>query len=319
MTAETTHSNTKTKTALLSVISNTSLVVLKLFVGIAIGSVAVISEAIHSAIDLLAALISWYAVRMSDAPPDREHPYGHGKIESVSGTLEALLIFFAGIWVIIEAVQGILNHTAAKTPIWGIAVMGVSAVVNTFVARRLHKVADEHDSVALKADAHHLAVDVYTSIGVLGGLALVAVTGIHVLDPIIAIAVGMLILYTAYDITKQAFQPLIDSALPPEEVDAIEDALRSDTRVRGWHKLRTRKAGSARFVDFHLLLDDDLSLADAHDITHAVKHLVEQVLPGARVDIHTEPFQDELEKKGDAITLREPVIKGTENGPAGLI
>lgn len=299
-------SDVKSKTALLSVVSNTSLVVLKLAVGVLIGSVAVISEAIHSAIDLLAALISWYAVRMSDAPPDREHPYGHGKIESVSGTLEALLIFFAGIWVIVEAVQGIVNHTVAKTPIWGIGVMAVSAVVNTFVARRLHKVADEHDSVALKADAHHLAIDVYTSIGVLAGLALVAMTGIHVFDPIVAIAVGALILHTAYDITKQAFQPLIDSALPPEEVAAVEAALRADSRVRGWHKLRTRKAGSARFVDFHLLLDDELSLSESHDITHAVKHLVEQALPGARVDIHTEPFHDELNKKGDAITLCEP-------------
>lgn len=296
----------KSRTALLSVVSNSALVALKLAVGLAIGSVAVISEAIHSGIDLLASLIAWYAVRVSDTPPDREHPYGHGKIESISGTIEALLIFIAGVWVIYEAVMGLLRGKSATTPLWGVAVMGISAVVNTFIARRLHKVADEFDSVALRADAHHLSVDVYTSLGVFAGLGLVALTGWHALDSVAAIAVGLLILHTAYGITKQSFEPLVDAALPPEEIERIEAALRSSEPVRGWHNLRTRKAGSARFVDFHLLLDDDLSLAAAHDITHEVKALVEAALPGALVDIHTEPFEGECLDKGDVITLRIP-------------
>ncbi|CAN5515477.1 cation diffusion facilitator family transporter [soil metagenome] len=297
--------NAKSRAALISVASNSTLVVLKLGVGLFIGSVAVISEAIHSGIDLVAAMIAYYAVRVADTPPDEGHPYGHGKIESISGTVEAMLIFAAGLWVIHEAILGILHPKVTSTPIWGIAVMAVSGVVNTVVSRHLHQVAEAHDSIALRADAHHLRIDVYTSIGVFAGLGLVALTGWHILDPLVAIGVGVLILHTAYGITKQAFSPLVDSALPPEEVAAVEEALRSDSRVRGWHHLRTRKAGSCRFVDFHLLLDDDLTLAVSHAIAHEVKHRIQAALPGALVEIHTEPFEEEIRAKGEAIKLRE--------------
>ena len=286
----------KSKTALLSVGSNTLLVALKLGIGMMIGSVAVISEAIHSGIDLLAALIAWQAVRVADTPPDEDHPYGHGKFESISGTVEAMLIFIAGGWVIYESALGLIHGRTSQPPIWGLVVMGFSAVVNTLVARRLHKVAEEHDSVALRADAHHLSIDVYTSLGVFVGLGLVALTGWHALDSIAALAVGLLILYTAYGITKQAIAPLVDVALPAEEIEKIVAALRSHPQVRGWHKLRTRKAGSTRFVAFHLLLDDDLRLVESHAIAHDVKALIVASLPGCVVDIHTEPCTEELKK-----------------------
>ncbi len=295
--------NAKSNAARLSVLSNSTLVVLKLGVGIWIGSVAVISEAIHSAIDLLAALIAWYAVRVADTPPDEGHPYGHGKVESISGTVEALLIFLAGAWIIFEAIRGMVNRTETATIGWGVAVMGVSAGVNVFVSRHLLKVAKEHDSVALEADAHHLSVDVYASIGVFVGLGLVALTGWHIFDPLVALGVGGLILYTAYDITKRAFAPLLDATLPVAEVEAVERALCADARVRGYHHLRTRQAGSVRFVDFHLLLDDHLTLAESHRISHEVKDLVLEALPGAVVEIHVEPYEEELEAKGDAIKL----------------
>ena len=241
-------SQAKSNAARLSVLSNASLVALKLGVGLWIGSVAVVSEAIHSGIDLLAALVAWYAVRMADAPPDHDHPYGHGKVESISGTVEALLIFLAGAWIVVEAARGIVRGTKSESVGWGVAVMGLSAAVNVFVSRHLLRIAKEHDSVALEADAHHLSVDVYASVGVFVGLGLVALTGWHVLDPLVAIGVGLLIVHTAYDITKRAFAPLLDATLPAEEVDAIEAALKRDPRVRGYHHLRTRKAGAVRFV-----------------------------------------------------------------------
>lgn len=297
--------NPKTRAARLSVSSNTVLVALKLGVGLWIGSVAVISEAIHSAIDLVAAMIAYYAVRAADAPPDEEHPYGHGKVESISGAVEAALIAVAGIWVIVEAVQGLRTGRKAEGLGWGVGVMGLSAVVNGFVSRHLFRVAKEHDSIALSADAHHLTIDVFTSIGVFAGLGLVALTGWRILDPLVALGVGALILYTAYDITRTAARPLLDATLPPEEVKAIEDALCADTRVRGFHHLRTRKAGSVRFVDFHLLLDDDLTLAESHRISHEVKDRVLQALPGAVVEIHVEPYEEELQAKGDAITVTQ--------------
>ena len=300
-------SKAKSNAARLSVLSNSMLVALKLGVGLWIGSVAVVSEAIHSGIDLLAAIIAWYAVRMADAPPDHEHPYGHGKVESISGTVEALLIFLAGVWIVFEAVRGIVQGARSESVGWGVAVMGLSAVVNVFVSRHLLRVARAHDSVALEADAHHLRVDVVASVGVFAGLGLVALTGWHVLDPVVAIGVGLLIVHTAYGITKRAFAPLLDTTLPDEEVAAIETALKGDPRVRGYHHLRTRKAGAVRFVDFHLLLDDELTLADSHRISHDVKDLVLVALPGAVVEIHVEPYEEELQAKGDAITLPAPL------------
>lgn len=300
--------NPKSNAARLSVVSNAGLVVLKLAVGLEIHSVAVLSEAIHSGIDLLAALIAWYAVRMSDVPPDEDHPYGHGKVESISGTVEALLIFLAGGWIIYEAVGSLLSGRETKEVGWGVAVMALSAVVNFFISRHLFRVAREHDSVALEADAHHLRVDVVTSLGVFAGLGLVALTQWHAFDPLVAIGVGLLIVYTAYRITRDAFRPLLDATLPPDEVRAVEEALCADPRVRGYHHLRTRKAGSVRFVDFHLLLDDELTLAESHRISHEVKDRVLQALPGAVVEIHVEPYEEELQSKGAAITVPETLF-----------
>ncbi len=296
----------KTNAARLSVASNASLVALKLGVGLWIGSVAVLSEAIHSGIDLLAAGIALYAVRMADTPPDHDHPYGHGKVESISGTVEALLILLAGLWIMFEAAKAILHPAQGEGVGPGVAVMGLSALVNLFVSRHLLKVAKAHDSIALEADAHHLTVDVYASLAVFAGLGLVALTGQRLLDPLVALGVGLLILYTAYDITRRAFAPLLDTTLPETEVAEIERCLRADPRVRGYHHLRTRKAGSVRFVDFHLLLDDDLTLAESHRISHEVKDLILVPLPGAVVEIHVEPYEEELEAKGKAIVLPAP-------------
>ena len=295
--------NAKANAARLSVASNLGLVALKLGVGVWIGSVAVISEAIHSGVDLLASIVALVAVRMADAPPDRDHPYGHGKVESISGTVEALLIGTAGLWIVFEAVSGLLTPRPSAAIGWGVAVMALSAGVNVFVSRHLFQVARAHDSVALEADAQHLSVDVWASLGVFAGLGLVALTGWHPLDPIVALMVGVLILYTAYGITRRAFAPLLDTSLPEDEVAAVERALKGDARVRGYHHLRTRKAGSVRFVDFHLLLDDDLTLAESHRISHEVKDLVLVALPGAVVEIHVEPYAEELAAKGDAITV----------------
>ena len=167
--------NKKTQTAVLSVGSNSLLIVLKIVVGVVTGSVAVLSEAIHSGIDLVAALIAWFAVRVSSQRPDEEHPYGHGKVENISGTIEALLIFVAAAWIIYEAVRKLLDPEPVDMPVWGVAVMLVSAVVNTFVSRRLSKVGKETDSMALQADAWHLRTDVYTSLGVMFGLLVILI------------------------------------------------------------------------------------------------------------------------------------------------
>lgn len=278
--------------ARLSVISNTTLVILKLAIGIGIGSAAVISEAIHSATDLAAAIIAFFAVRAAEVPPDKDHPYGHGKLESVSGLIEALMIGAAGLFIVAEAIRSFQSPSNAHVG-WGVAVMALSVVVNTFVARNLRAVAKRTDSIALEADAHHLSVDVWTSVGVAVGLGLEHLTGLRWLDPLVALVVGLFVLHTAFDISRRAALPLVDHRLPEEEVRLVEQIMRNDPRILGWHKLRTRKSGSDRYIDVHIQLDDDLSLREAHSITEEMEDRIRGCLPNVRVMIHTEPYEEE--------------------------
>lgn len=302
----------KSRAALLSIVSNSTLVVLKLLVGMWSGSVAVISEAVHSATDLLASVIAYLSVRFSDNPPDHDHPYGHGKIESISSLAEALLIFGAALFIIHESVTK-LQHPESSHPElgWAIGVMGISVVVNFFLSRQLRRVAQETDSLALLADAEHLHVDVVTAAGVFLGLALTQLTHVNWLDPLVALGVAVLILQAAWELTRQSLNPLMDARLPREEENLIRQVLNSDDRVLGYHKLRTRKSGSHRHVDLHLQLDDDCSLVEAHAITEELEQAIRGVLPAIQVNIHVEPFlaemQHQLEVHGlspDAVNLK---------------
>lgn len=285
----------KTGAARLSIASNVTLVILKLVVGFLSGSVSIISEAVHSASDLLAAIIAFLAVRASDIPPDEEHPYGHGKIESISSVSEALLIVFAAVYIIYEAVKK-LNHPGAHPPDVdaGIAVMALSVILNIFVSRRLKKVAVETESQALEADSEHLRTDVLTSLGVFAGLILTRVTGKPWLDPVTALFVSLLIVHAAYRLIREALMPLLDVRLPAEEEAAIQEILETDERVLGYHKLRTRKSGSYRHADVHVQIEDDCSLVQAHDVTEDLEDRIREVLPTVVINIHIEPFLAEL-------------------------
>lgn len=287
-------SREKARAARLSVVSNSLLVLLKLVVGVSIGSVAVISEAAHSATDLLAAIIAFYAVRAAEAPPDDKHPYGHGKMEQISSVLEALLIIAAGMYILYEATKALLTGRASHAVGWGIAVMAISAAVNTVVARYLFQVAHKTDSAALRADAHHLSVDVYTSLGVVAGLALVGLTGLPFFDPAVAIIVALFILRTGLEIIREAAAPLVDERLPEHEVREVEATMEADIRILSWHKLRTRKAGSERHIDVHIQVDDDMSLREAHQLTEELEDRMRAALPNVHVMIHTEPYEEEM-------------------------
>jgi cation diffusion facilitator family transporter len=284
----------KVHAARLSVISNTLLVLIKLGIGITIGSVAVVSEAIHSATDLLAALVSFIAVRSADAPPDAEHPYGHGKMEALSGAFEALLIIGAGVYIVVQAVLSLLHPKPHLSVGWGIAVMLLSATVNVFVARYLFKVARETDSSAIEADAHHLGVDVWTSVGVTVGLILVHFTHIAIFDSVVALFVAVFIAQTGGRIMKTSFALLLDERLPQKEIRLIERIMTANPDVLGWHKLRTRKAGSHRHVDVHIQVKDDMSLKEAHQLTEDLEDTMRDALHNLHIVIHTEPYEEEL-------------------------
>jgi len=282
--------NKKVRTARLSIISNTFLIIMKTVVGILSGSVSIISEAIHSTMDLLAAIIAFFSVRISDRKPDEKHPYGHGKFENISGVIEALLIFVAAIWIMYEAVNKILHQEEIDNLGWGFIVMFVSALINIIISRRLYKVAKETDSIALEADALHLKVDVYTSFGVAIGLLLIMVTGYRILDPIVAILVAILILRESFILLKTAYSPLLDVKLPDDEIAIIKQAIESKKMgCVSFHQLRTRKAGHLRYVDLHLEVPASLSVKESHDICDSIEKEIETKLKNVEVNIHVEP------------------------------
>lgn len=285
----------KQRIAALSILSNTTLVLLKLIAGILTSSVSIISEAIHSGLDLVAAIIAFIAVRVSSRPPDQRHRYGHGKFENISGTIEALLIFIAAIWIIIEAYKKIVTGAKVETIGIGIIVMAVATLVNWFISGMLMKTAKRTDSIALEADAMHLRTDVYTSLGVMLGLSVLYITKIQILDPLIAIAVALLIFKAAYELTVKAMVPLLDVALPPQEEEEINQALLaiSSEGVVGFHQLRTRKAGSERYVDMHLVVPRYLSISQVHDLCDRIEKEIEDRLPYVHVLVHAEPCEDE--------------------------
>ncbi|MGL4859956.1 MAG: cation diffusion facilitator family transporter [Enterobacteriaceae bacterium] len=294
--------NRKTAAALISVISNSCLIVLKLIVGLLSGSVSIISEAIHSAMDLLASLIALFSVRQSDQPPDKKHPYGHDKIENISGVIEALLILLAAAWIIIEAIRKMFNPSVIENIGLGFLVMLFSSLVNILVSRHLYKVATQEDSVALAADALHLRADVLTSMGVAIGLLFIWVAGLfghdlHILDPIIAIAVALFIIREAFEMLNRSFQPLLDHSLTEEEETIIEQEIQRHCHYGGpFHNLRTRRAGRRRYIDFHLSLPGDMSVSDSHQLCDVIERAIEQQLPYAEVLIHVEPLQAETSK-----------------------
>jgi cation diffusion facilitator family transporter len=287
----------KATVAWLSVVSNTVLVLGKFSVGLIIGSVSILSEAIHSGVDLVAAVIALVAVKTSSRPADRDHPFGHGKVENLSGTVEAVLIFVAAGWIIFESIQKFRHPQRLDHLSWGVAVMLVSSVVNGFVSRRLFQVGKRTGSVALLADAWHLRTDVYTSAGVLAGLVVIWLGQLLLpeinlgwIDPLAAIAVAVLIIKAAYELTIESGRDLLDARLSePEERLIREHLMAFAPTVKGIHRLRTRRSGPYRFVDFHMRVDGDLTVNRTHDISHQIARAIEEHYPGTTVHIHIEP------------------------------
>ena len=291
----------KSRAATLSIASNTILIVLKLIVGVMMQSVSVISEAVHSGVDLVAAIIAWFSVRESGKPADNEHHFGHGKIENVAGTIEAVLIFGAAFYIIWEAMHklraGIVEVESLGL---GAAVMGVSAIANYFVSRHLLNVAIKTDSVALEADALHLRTDVYTSVGVLGGLVAIKLTGIPMLDPIVVIVVALMIIKAAWDLTKTAFFHILDVKLPNDEEAVIHEVMNRFTgRFIEYHKLRTRKSGHIRHIDMHLVVPEQITVEEGHALSHQITADIEKCLPHSHILVHIEPYSAANEQCDD--------------------
>jgi cation diffusion facilitator family transporter len=284
---------TKTGAAGLSIASNATLIVLKLVAGAITGSIAIITEAIHSAIDLLASVIAFFSVRAADEPADREHPYGHEKVENMAAAIEGMLILVGAGIIIYEATRRLIDHSEVERLGFGIAVIAFSALANLCVSTFLYRRAQALGSPALEGDAAHLRTDSLTSVGVLVGLILVQITGEPAFDSIAALVVAAAILYTGFNILVRSGRVLVDEAPPQAELDQIEHAIATERErapeIAGYHKLRARSAGVRRYIDFHLQFRSGTSLEHAHEVAHRVREAIEAEVPHSEVLIHTEP------------------------------
>jgi cation diffusion facilitator family transporter len=291
MVEQVTNINQNKQAAKLSILSNLALVIMKLTVGIMMHSVSVISEAVHSGIDLVASGIAYISVSISGQPADNDHHFGHGKIENVTGTIEAVLIFVAAFFIFYNAVTKLANgHIEVDKIGIGTVVMGISALSNWIVSSHLLKVAKLTDSVALKADALHLRTDVYASTGVFVGLIAIKLTGFSIIDPLVAIGVAILIIKTAWVLTQSAFKDILDVKLPEVDEALIHEVMAENAfRFKGYHKLRTRKSGQIRYIDLHLLVPKKSTVENGHKLSHMIAAQIEAKLPHSHVLVHIEP------------------------------
>jgi cation diffusion facilitator family transporter len=277
--------------AALSIASNTTLILLKVVAGTITGSVAILSEAMHSSIDLIASIVAYISVSKADEPADEDHRYGHEKIENLSAAIEGMLILVGSGVIAFEAIRHLVIGSKVERLGVGIAVLGISAVANLVVGGVVARRARATESAALEGDAAHLRTDALTSLGVLVGLALVLVTGADWIDPIVALAVAAAIVASGLRILTRSSRVLVDEALPPDELAAIREAVLAfgPRGVAGFHKLRTRRAGARRYVDLHVQFRSGTTLEAAHATAHELQDAIQSRLRGADVLIHLEP------------------------------
>jgi cation diffusion facilitator family transporter len=282
----------RSRAAAVSIVSNTALIALKIVAGVLTGSVAVLTEALHSAIDLLASLIAFFSVRRAEEPADAGHRYGHEKFENAAAAAEGMLILAGSAVIVFAAIRSLVHGPQLDHLGVGIAVVGFAAVANLAVSSWLYRRARDTNSAALHGDAAHLRTDAYTSLGVLVGLVLVSATGAEWLDPVVALVIAVAIVVTGARITLGSLRVLVDEALPDDEQAAIRGAIEAfaGQGVVGYHQLRTRRAGASRYVDLHVQFARGTSLEEAHFTAHELQDEIQRRLGGgADVLIHLEP------------------------------
>ncbi|WP_053226883.1 cation diffusion facilitator family transporter [Solirubrobacter soli] len=295
------HARARSRAAAISIISNTTLIALKIIAGVLTGSVAILTEALHSGIDLLASFIAFFSVRRAEEPADASHRYGHEKFENAAAAAEGMLILAGSAVIAYAAIRALIHGPELQNLGIGIVVIGFASIANLGVSTWLFRRARETSSPALEGDAAHLRTDAYTSIGVLIGLGLVSVTGAHWLDPVVALIIAAAIVITGVRITAGSIRVLVDEALPDEDVAAITSAIESfaDRGVVGYHQLRTRQAGARRYVDLHVQFVHGTTLEEAHRLGHEIQDTIEDELKGADVLIHLEP--EDRVRPGEAL------------------
>ncbi len=280
--------------AKLSIIIVVGLIVLKVVVGVITGSLSVLAQAVDSFLDLFAVSVTFLAIRIAARPADEEHPFGHGKAENIAAIIQAILIFIAGGSIIYSAVRRIQTHAALEMTEAGIGVMAVSIIASIFLSRYLLRVAKKEDSMALEANAHNIAADVYSAAAVFVGLIVVRLTGLVIIDAILAGLVALYILKVAVDVLRNSLGGLVDVKLPDDEENSVRAAITEHfgREVVSFHKLRTRKAGSHRYIDLHLVMPKHVSIEEAHNMCDHLEKDIKEKLVHTDVTIHVEPCDE---------------------------
>jgi len=278
----------KNNVAFSSMIAAIFLTAFKLIVGFLTGSLGILSEALHSALDLVAAAITWISVRISDKPADKEHHFGHGKIENLSAFFETILLFITCIWIIYEATSRLISgNTHMEVTIWSYIVVITSIVIDITRSRALSKVAKKYNSQALEADALHFSTDIWSSLVVLIGL-ICANFGIYIADSISALGVAFIVIYVSYKLGKRSIDVLLDKA-PTEMTQHISEYLKNVSEIEYYHDLRIRSSGADTLVDVVIHVKADLNLVQSHEITTHIENQIQAIIKRGIVLIHTEP------------------------------
>ena len=284
--------NIKKQVATLSILSNSVIIILKFLAGFLCGSISIISEAIHSLSDLCASVLTFFSVIKSSEPADKDHPFGHGKYEDLSGFVEGCLIIFAALFIVVEAVKKAVNPAEIFDTLPAIIVMAISCILNIFVSSILMKTAKKTNSLALLADGEHLRSDIYSSLGVFIGLIIIKVTGFAILDSIIAILVAFIIFNTGMDVTKAAMNNLVDSSIPQMEIEKIEKIIKNPkyTEILGYKNLKTRRLGPSIGIEITLIFPQNMTIYQAHKICDEVEiELTKTFGNNVSSSIHLEP------------------------------
>lgn len=280
--------------ARLTIIVIIGLIALKVAVGAITGSLSMMAQAADSFLDLFAVAITLLAIRIAARPADEEHPFGHGKAENIAAITQAILIFLTGGSIVYAGIRRIMTGATLEMTEAGIGVMLVSIIASIFLSRHLLKVARATDSLALQANARNIAADVYSAAAVLVGLVAVRFTGLSIIDPILALLVAVFVLKVACDVLKNSFGGLVDAKLPQTEETAIRSAITEHFggEVVDFHALRTRKAGSQRYIDLHLVMPKNTSVEEAHRMCDHLEQDIEDKLTNTDVTIHVEPCDE---------------------------
>ncbi len=273
------------------------LIVLKIIAGLISGSISVFAQLTDSLLDLFAGVLSFVAVRIAIRPADEEHPFGHGKVEDIAGMVQGVLIFVAAGMIVYASVLRIIHKTGLQLAEAGIGVMVVSMIASLGLSRYLLRVSNITGSIVLEANARNIQGDIYSAAAVLVGLLLVRVTGVVILDPLVAIAVAVYLVKLAYETARKPFLGLVDASLPRAEQAVIESCLAVyGKQVVGFHELRTRRSGSQRHIDLHLVMSKYVSLEYAHQMCDLLEQDIKSKLPRSNITIHIEPCDGNCKK-----------------------